>query len=399
MTQALHNLRGSVLKQPILTSVNDHLIDYPTPANLSYFWGFGSLAGICLVIQLLTGIFLAMHYTCDVNLAFSSVEHIMRDVQGGWLLRYSHANGASLFFMVVYMHILRGLYFGSYISPREFVWIMGVVILLLMILTAFIGYVLPWGQMSFWGATVITSLASAIPVVGTDITHWLWGGFAVDNATLNRFFSLHYLLPFIISAMSIVHLGALHQHGSNNPLGLNAVTDKISFYPYFFYKDLVGWICFAIAFAFFLYIAPNALGHPDNYIPANPMATPAHIVPEWYFLPVYAILRSIPNKLGGVAAIGMVFVSLFSLPFLQSSQIRTVSFKPLHQLFFWLLVSDCVILGWIGCEPVEDPYVMIGQLASVYFFVYFLFLIPFLGTIETFLMQLNKPTLATSTHS
>jgi ubiquinol-cytochrome c reductase cytochrome b subunit len=379
--------RLSFLKQPLVAVVNDHLVDYPTPSNLSYLWGFGSLAGICLIIQLASGIFLAMHYTCHVDLAFASVEHIMRDVSGGWLLRYMHANGASMFFVVVYIHMLRSLYFGSYARPRELLWIIGVVILLLMILTAFIGYVLPWGQMSFWGATVITSLASAIPVVGMDITYWLWGGFAVDNATLNRFFSLHYLLPFIISGASILHIAALHQHGSNNPLGLSAGVDKISFYPYFFYKDLVGWVCFAFFFAFFLYAAPNALGHPDNYIPANPMSTPAHIVPEWYFLPVYAILRSIPNKLGGVAAIGLVFVSLFILPFVNTSRIRSSNFRPLHRVLFWLVVSDCVLLGWIGCQPVEAPYVLIGQLASVYFFVYFLVCIPFLGIVEDVLIH------------
>ena len=378
--------RLSLLKQPLLSVVNDHLIDYPTPSNLSYWWGFGSLAGICLIVQILTGIFLAMHYTPHVDLAFVSVEHIMRDVNGGWFLRYMHANGASMFFIVVYLHLFRGLYFGSYASQRELVWIVGVVILLLMILTAFIGYVLPWGQMSFWGATVITSLASAIPVVGMDITYWLWGGFSVDNATLNRFFSLHYLLPFIIAGASIVHIAALHQYGSNNPLGSLAVVDKVSFYPYFFLKDLVGWVIFALFFSFFIYFAPNALGHPDNYIPANPMSTPAHIVPEWYFLPVYAILRSIPNKLAGVAAIGLVFVSLLLLPFINTSSIRSSNFRPLYKKLFWLFVADCLLLGWIGCQPVEDPYVLIGQLASVYFFAYFLIFIPFLGKFEKALL-------------
>ena len=381
--------RLSFLKQPLLAAVNDHLIDYPTPANLSYWWGFGSTAGICLIVQILTGIFLAMHYTPHIDLAFLSVEHIMRDVEGGWFLRYMHANGASMFFIVVYLHLLRGLYYGSYSSPRELVWIVGVVILLLMILTAFIGYVLPWGQMSFWGATVITSLASAIPVVGKDITHWLWGGFSVDNATLNRFFSLHYLLPFIIAGASLVHIVALHQYGSNNPLGCSATVDKIPFYPYLLLKDLVGWVVFAIFFSGFIYFAPNALGHPDNYIPANPMSTPAHIVPEWYFLPVYAILRSIPNKLGGVLAIGLVFVSLLVLPFIQTSPIRSSSFRPLHRKLFWLLVADCLLLGWIGCQPVEDPYVLIGQIASVYFFIYFLICMPLLGKLEHYLITRN----------
>ena len=384
--------RLSILKQPLLATVNDHLIDYPSPSNLSYWWSFGSLAGICLIVQIATGIFLAMHYTPHVDLAFLSVEHIMRDVNGGWFLRYMHANGASMFFIVVYLHLFRGLYFGSYASPRELVWIVGVVILLLMILTAFIGYVLPWGQMSFWGATVITSLASAIPVVGMDVTYWLWGGFSVDNATLNRFFSLHYLLPFIIAGASIVHIAALHQYGSNNPLGSLSTVDKVSFYPYFVIKDLVGWVCFAIFFSFFIYFAPNALGHPDNYIPANPMSTPAHIVPEWYFLPVYAILRSIPNKLAGVAAIGLVFVSLLLLPFINTSHIRSSSFRPLYRKLFWLFVSDTVLLGWIGCQPVEDPYVFIGQAASVYFFVYFLVCIPFLGRFEKALLHYTPHT-------
>ena len=377
------NTRLSLLKQPILSPLNDHLIEYPTPSNLSYWWGFGSLAGICLMLQILTGIFLAMHYTPHVDLAFMSVEHIMRDVEGGWFLRYMHANGASMFFIVVYLHMFRGLYYGSYASPRELVWIVGVLLFLLMILTAFIGYVLPWGQMSFWGATVITSLASAIPIVGDEITHWLWGGFSVDNATLNRFFSLHYLLPFIIAGASVVHLAALHQYGSNNPLGSLSTVDKVPFYPYFYVKDLLGWVSFAVFFSVFIYFYPNLLGHPDNYIPANPMSTPAHIVPEWYFLPVYAILRSIPNKLGGVAAIALVFISLLALPFLNTSSIRSSSFRPIYKKFFWFLVADCVLLGWIGCQPVEAPYVTIGQIASIFFFFYFLICVPFLGKLES----------------
>nr|UQM88486.1 cytochrome b [Sphagnum subsecundum] len=378
--------RLSILKQPIFSTLNNHLIDYPTPSNLSYWWSFGSLAGLCLVIQIITGVFLAMHYTPHVDLAFLSVEHIMRDVKGGWLLRYMHANGASMFFIVVYLHIFRGLYYGSYASPRELVWRLGVVILLLMIVTAFIGYVLPWGQMSFWGATVITSLASAIPVVGDTIVTWLWGGFSVDNATLNRFFSPHYLLPFIIAGAAILHLAALHQYGSNNPLGINSSVDKIDFYPYFYVKDLVGWVAFAIFFSIFVFYAPNVLGHPDNYIPANPMSTPAHIVPEWYFLPVYAILRSISNKSGGVAAIGLVFVSLFALPFINTSYVRSSSFRPIHQKLFWLLLADCLLLGWIGCQPVEAPYVTIGQIASVGFFFYFA-ITPILGKLEARLIQ------------
>ena len=345
------------------------------------------------MIQIATGIFLAMHYTPHVDLAFLSVEHIMRDVEGGWLLRYTHANGASMFFLVVYLHIFRNLYYSSYSSPRELVWCLGVVILLLMIITAFIGYVLPWGQMSFWGATVITSLASAIPVVGDTIVTWLWGGFSVDNATLNRFYSLHYLLPFLIAGASIVHIAALHQYGSNNPLGTNGAVDKVSFYPYFYVKDLIGWVGFAILFSVFVYFYPNALGHPDNYIPANPMSTPAHIVPEWYFLWVYAILRSIPNKLGGVAAIALVFVALLALPFINTTQVRSSTFRPIHRKLFWLLVADCVVLVWIGQKPVEDPYIFVGQCASVYFFVYFLVLLPFLGKFEELLIHYKNPLL------
>jgi ubiquinol-cytochrome c reductase cytochrome b subunit len=384
--------RLSLIKQPMFSVINNHLVDYPSPSNLNYLWSFGSCAGICLVIQILTGIFLAMHYTPHVDYAFYSVEHIMRDVHGGWFLRYSHANGASMFFIVTYIHMFRGLYYGSYHSPRELLWCIGVVILLLMIITAFIGYVLPWGQMSFWGATVITSLASAIPVVGDTIVTWLWGGFSVDNATLNRFFSLHYLLPFVIAAASIIHLAALHQYGSNNPLGTISAVDKIGFYPYFYVKDLVAWVAFAIFFSIFIYFYPNLLGHPDNYIPANPMSTPAHIVPEWYFLWVYAILRSIPNKLGGVAAIALVFISLLALPFISTSPVRSSSFRPIHKVMFWFLAADVVILSWIGQQPVEEPYIQIGQLASVFFFFFFLIFIPFGGKFEQFLIyrSVNK---------
>jgi len=381
--------RLSIMKQPVFSVINDHLVDYPSPSNINYFWGFGSSAGICLIIQIATGIFLAMHYTPHVDLAFLSVEHIMRDVSGGWLLRYMHANGASMFFIVVYIHMFRGLYYGSYASPREALWCIGVIILLLMIATAFIGYVLPWGQMSFWGATVITSLASAIPIVGDQIVTWLWGGFSVDNATLNRFFSLHYLLPFVIAGASIVHIAALHQYGSNNPLGVHSGVDKVAFYPYFFVKDLVGWVAFAIMFSIFVFFYPNLLGHPDNYINANPMSTPAHIVPEWYFLWVYAILRSIPNKLGGVAAIGLVFVSLLALPFLNTSQVRSSHFRPIFKKLFWLFVADCLILGWIGAQPVEQPYILVGQCATIYFFLYFLILIPLCGKLEHYLIQVR----------
>nr|ULQ69060.1 apocytochrome b [Centrolepis aristata] len=372
------NQRFSLLREPIYSTLNEHLIDYPTPSNLNYFWSFGLLAGLCLIIQILTGIFLAMHYTPHVDLAFTSVEHIMRDVEGGWLLRYMHANGASMFFIVVYLHLFRGLYYGSYSSPRELVWCLGVIIFLLMILTAFLGYVLPWGQMSFWAATVITSLASAVPIIGDTIVSWLWGGFSVDNATLNRFFSLHYLLPFVIAGLSFLHIAALHQYGSNNPLGINSEMDKAPFYPYFYVEHLVGCVASAIFLSILIFFAPNFLGHPDNYIPANPMSTPAHIVPEWYFLPVYAILRSIPDKAGGVAAIALVFVSLLSLPFFKNIYVRSSTFRPFYQGIFWLFLADCLLLGWIGCQPVEPPFVVVGQIATLVFFCFFL-LTPFWG--------------------
>nr|WCH57661.1 apocytochrome b [Hypnea sp.] len=378
------------LKQPLIHIANDHLIEYPTPINIHYAWSFGFLSGMCLIIQILTGIFLAMHYTPHVDLAFASVEHIMRDVNYGWLLRYIHANGASMFFIVVYLHIFRGLYFGSYTKPRQWVWVLGVLILLLMIITAFIGYVLPWGQMSLWGATVITNLVSAIPVIGNSIVTWLWGGFSVDNATLNRFFSLHYLLPFIISAASIVHIAILHQNGSGNPLGVESNVDKINFYPYFVIKDVLGLILFIIFFSMFIYFSPNILGHPDNYIEANPMVTPAHIVPEWYFLPFYAILRSIPHKLGGVIAMISAIAILAVLPWVHSTEIRSSRFRPIYRCLYWTFVTICMILGWIGGMPVEDPYILIGQLASLYYFIYLICFLPFLGKIEKFLLNFEK---------
>jgi len=374
-------------KDYILAVVNNHLIDYPSPINLNYAWSFGSLAGVCLVIQLITGIFLAMHYTPHIDLAFSSVEHIMRDVNGGWLIRYMHANGASMFFIVVYSHIFRGLYYGSYISPREHLWCSGVVIFLLMMATGFMGYVLPWGQMSFWGATVITNLFSAIPVVGPSIVDWLWGGFCVDNATLNRFFSLHFVLPFVIAGLVIVHLALLHKDGSNNPLGIDSSTDKISFYPYFYVKDLFSVMCFVVFFSIILFYYPNSLGHPDNYIPADPMVTPAHIVPEWYFLPFYAILRSIPDKLGGVVAMGGAIVVLLFLPFINTSKVRSSEFRPIFRLMFWFLFADFLLLGWIGQEVVEEPFVTIGQIGTVFYFFYFLIFIPFIGVVENSFIQ------------
>jgi len=308
-------------KGQILSFIDSHIISYPTPINLNYMWSFGSAAGFCLIIQIITGIFLAMHYTPHIDLAFNSVEHIMRDVNNGWLLRYLHANGASMFFIVVYCHIFRGLYFGSYIFPRGKLWASGVIIFLLMMATAFMGYVLPWGQMSFWGATVITNLFSAIPLVGNSIVEWLWGGFSVDNATLNRFFSLHYLMPFLIAGFTLIHLSLLHSTGSNNPLGVNLYVDSIPFYPYFYVKDLFAFFILIFLFSFFVFFYPNTLGHSDNYIPANPLVTPAHIVPEWYFLPFYAILRSIPDKLGGVIAMVSAIIVLLFLPIINTSEI------------------------------------------------------------------------------
>ena len=358
-------------KQPLLAFVDSHIINYPTPINLNYFWSFGSAAGIFLVIQILTGVFLAMHYTPHTEYAFNSVEHIMRHVNNGWLIRYMHANGASFFFIVVYCHIFRGLYYGSYIYPRGLLWGSGVIIFLLMMATAFMGYVLPWGQMSFWGATVITNLFSAIPLVGKAIVEWLWGGFSVDNATLNRFFSLHYLLPFLIAGLVLVHLSLLHQEGSNNPIGVNTNIDTIPFYPYFYVKDLFFFNFIMLIYFSFVFYFPNALGHPDNYIPANPLVTPPHIVPEWYFLPFYAILRSIPDKLGGVVAmIGAVLI-LLVLPILNTSTIRSSKFRPIFRFFYWFLVSDFLLLGWIGQKPVESPFIEIGIGCTIFYFLLF----------------------------
>jgi ubiquinol-cytochrome c reductase cytochrome b subunit len=376
----------SLLKQPVLSVVNEHLIAYPTPSNLNYFWGFGSLAGICLVIQIATGIFLAMHYCPEVSLAFSSVEHIMRDVNGGYILRYAHANGASLFFLVVMIHILRNLYYGSYYAPREAIWIIGVLLLFLMIATAFIGYALPFGQQSLWGISVITSLFSVVPFVGNDLVQWLWGGFSVNNATLNRFFSLHYLLPFLIAGASVVHIAALHHKGSNNPLGISAAADKISFYPYLVAKDLLGFLVFFLVLSILVFFAPNLLSHPDNYIPANSLVTPLSIMPEWYFLIVYCILRSIPNKTAGVLAIALVFVALLALPFLVGSPIRSSSFRPLHRKAFFAFVASCLVLSWAGSKPVEQPYILIGQCATAFFFAYFFILVPLLSRLEYLLL-------------
>ena len=374
-------------KKSLFAVINNHLIDYPTPINLNYFYGLGSLAGIMLVVQILTGIFLAMHYTPHIDLAFNSVEHIMRDVNNGWLIRYMHANGASFFFIVVYVHIFRGLYYGSYITPREALWCSGVIIFILMMATAFMGYVLPWGQMSFWGATVITNLFSAIPLIGKDIVDWLWGGFAVDNPTLNRFFSLHFTFPFIIVGAVLIHLILLHEVGSNNPLGITLKTENIPFYPYFYTKDLFGLMMLFLVFFIFVFYYPNTLGHPDNYIEANPMKTPLHIVPEWYFLPFYAILRSIPNKIGGVIAMFGSLIILLTIPFTNSSEIRSTAFRPVFKVCYWLLVITFLLLGWVGQCPVEYPYTEIGIISMIYYFLFFIIIIPFLGKIETYLAR------------
>jgi len=377
-------------KNPILSFVDSHIIDYPTPINLNYMWSFGSVAGMCLVIQIITGIFLAMHYTPHVDLAFNSVEHIMRDVNNGWLLRYLHANGASMFFIVVYSHMFRGLYFGSYMYPRGSLWASGVIIFLLMMATAFMGYVLPWGQMSFWGATVITNLFSAIPLVGGSIVEWLWGGFSVDNATLNRFFSLHYLMPFLIAGLTIVHLSLLNTVGSNNPLGINTNVDSIPFYPYFYVKDLFAFLILIAFLSFFVFFYPNALGHSDNYIPANSLVTPPHIVPEWYFLPFYAILRSIPDKLGGVVAMISAILILLALPIINTSEVRSSKFRPIFSIGYWFLVSDFLLLGWIGQKPVESPYIEVGMVATAFYFLFLLVLVPVIGLVERFLLNFKK---------
>ena len=369
---------------PVFTFMHHEMHEYPTPKNLNYWWNFGSLAGFMLIVMIVTGIMLAMHYTPHVDHAFDSVERIRRDVPFGWLIQFIHMNGASFFFILVYIHIFRGLYYGSYKSPREILWILGVVILLLMMATAFMGYVLPWGQMSFWGATVITNLFSAIPGIGPAIVEWLWGGFSVDNPTLNRFFALHYLMPFVIVALVFLHIVALHRHGSNNPLGVNpgAPKDTIPFHPYYTVKDLVGLGMALVFFAGVVFYAPDSLGHPDNYIPADPLLTPPHIVPEWYFLPFYAILRAIPHKLGGVIAMFGAILILFALPWLDSSKVRSAAFRPVYRWLFWLFAADTLLLGWIGAKPPEGIYITIGRIATFYYFAHFLVLIPVVGRIE-----------------
>jgi len=377
-----------ILKQhPILTLVNGMLVDLPAPANISYAWGFGSILGLILIIQIATGVFLAMHYTAHADMAFNSVEHIMRDVNYGAILRYAHANGASMFFIIVYIHVGRGLYYGSYTKGREMVWGVGVIILVVMMATAFIGYVLPWGMMSFWGATVITNLISAIPYVGEDIVQWVWGGYSVSNPTLNRFFSLHYLLPFVLAGLALVHLIGLHTEGSNNPLGVDSNIDKIPFHPYYSIKDVFGYTILGVVYAYLIYYAPNLLGHPDNYIPANPLVTPAHIQPEFYFLFAYAILRSIPNKLIGVLALFASLLVLLIVPYVEQSKIRSKQFRPLSKWMYWVFVGDFFILTYIGGQVVEEPFITIGQVASVVYFLYFIVINPLLGKIENKIIE------------
>ena len=382
---------GRITKNYLVSLIASHLIYYPSPISLTYAWSFGSLAGVCLVIQMISGIFLAMHYTPDINLAFSSIEFIMRDVPNGWFVRYVHANGASMFFIVVYSHIFRGLYYGSYMVPREYLWCSGVVLFILMMATAFTGYVLPWGQMSFWGATVITSLVTVIPIAGKPIVQWLWGGYTIKNPTLHRFFSVHFTLPFIIAGVSLIHLTLLHKVGSNDPIGSDSGIDDIPFYPYFFSKDLFAFSCFAFVFGVFVLYFPNVLNHPDNCIPADPMKTPAHVVPEWYFLPYYAILRSIPHKAAGIATMGGSLLILFVIPFINTSEIRNTTYRPVFKFFYWILVADFIILIWLGQQEINDIYAYCGQIAAVYYYLFFTFVIFFVGKLELKLVTYVEP--------
>lgn len=364
-----------IRKSPIIAQINDYIIDSPSPINLSYFWNFGSLQGLNLIIMIISGVTLAMHYTPNVELAFNSVEHIMRDVNNGWQIRYIHANGASFFFIFVYQHIGRGLYYGSYRSPRAQLWCIGVIIFIIMMATAFLGYVLPWGQMSYWAATVITNLLSAIPWVGNDLVKVIWGGFSVDNATLNRFFSLHYLLPFIQAAQVCMHLLSLHQDASGNPIGIGTMSDNIRFHPYYTSKDQVGFIVAGLFFILIIFYFPNLLGHPDNSIPGNPQVTPHSIVPEWYFQPFYCILRAIPSKLGGVIAMFGSLLILLPLPFFGSINLRTNRYRPILNFIYWIFIFNFQFLLWLGAKPIHLPYTILGLISTIIYFLYFLILL------------------------
>lgn len=383
-------MRFTKLSDPVFQVLHSSLYNYPAPVNLTYFWNFGIYALLVLGIQILTGLVLAMHYVSDETMAFLSVEHIMRDVNYGWLFRYIHSNGASMFFIVVYIHVFRGLFYGSYIRPRAMLWVIGVIILFMMIVIAFMGYVLPWGQMSFWGATVITNLFSAIPFFGSEIVVWLWGGYSVGAPTLSRFFAFHFFFPFILLFFVVLHIIYLHKDGSNNFLGINFFNyDRLVFYPYYILKDLFGVIVFLVFFSIFVFFNPNVLGHPDNYILANSLVTPAHIVPEWYFLPFYAILRSIPDKLFGVIALAFAILVLFFVPILLHSEVRVLGFKPFSQFFFWIFVVFTCLLGWVGSLPVKFPFVFLGQFLTFYYFCYFFFIGPVVVIIDDWLIRLR----------
>nr|QNS38560.1 apocytochrome b [Paracoccidioides sp. 'americana'] len=376
--------------RPLLNILNSYLIDSPQPSNISYLWNFGSLLALCLGIQIITGIFLAMHYTPNVLEAFDSIEHIMRDVNNGWLVRYLHANTASAFFFLVYLHIGRGLYYGSYKSPRTLTWTIGTIIFILMMATAFLGYVLPYGQMSLWGATVITNLMSAIPWIGQDIVEFIWGGFSVNNATLNRFFSLHFLLPFILAALALMHLIAFHDIvGSGNPLGISGNYDRLPFAPYFIFKDLITIFIFCFILSLFIFFMPNVLGDSENYVMANPMQTPPQIVPEWYLLPFYAILRSIPNKLLGVIAMFSAILILLIMPFTDKSKFRGMQFRPLSKIAFYIFVSNFIILLILGAKHVESPFIELGQISTILYFSYYLFIVPLISLLENSLTELT----------